>query len=144
MYFGLLLDKSIVGVAESENRVAAIFLLSVWALEPPKRSFLPYSGSYGCLMAERQLEMLRNPRLRPRRVCVCVASVSNHCPHLYMLGLRTVVLFLNFYMQFGWASLFYQSYSNISNSDAYNTTPYEIQFSDWRRICIYPCLPVSR
>ena len=71
MYFGLLLDKSIVGVAESENRVAAIFLLSVWALEPPKRSFLPYSGSYGCLMADRRLEMLRNPRLRPRRVCVC-------------------------------------------------------------------------
>ena len=50
-----------VGVAESEKRVAAIFLLPVWILEPPKRSFLPYSGSYGCLVADRRPEMLRNP-----------------------------------------------------------------------------------
>ena len=34
MYFGLLLDKLKVGVAESEKRVAAIFLLPVWPLEP--------------------------------------------------------------------------------------------------------------
>ena len=52
VYFGLLLILTQVGVAESEKRVAAIFLLSVWTLEPTKRSFLPYSGSYGCLMAD--------------------------------------------------------------------------------------------
>jgi len=52
VYFGLLLDKKKVGVAESEKRVAAIFLLPVWALEPLKRSFLPHSGSYGCLVAD--------------------------------------------------------------------------------------------
>jgi len=56
VYFGLLSDKPKVGVAESEKRVAAIFLLPVWALEPPKRSFLPFSGSYGCLVAGRRLE----------------------------------------------------------------------------------------
>jgi len=44
--FGLLLDKSTVLVAESEKRVAAIFLLLVWSIEPPERSFLPYSGLY--------------------------------------------------------------------------------------------------
>ena len=54
MYFGLLLVLEQVGVAESEKRVAAIFLLPVWALEPPKRSFRPYSGSYGCLVADRR------------------------------------------------------------------------------------------
>jgi len=48
VYFGLLLDKSKVGVAESEKWVAAIFLLSVWPLEPPGRSFLPYSGLILC------------------------------------------------------------------------------------------------
>ena len=47
VYFGLLLILTEVEVAESEKRVAAIFLLPVWALEPPKRSILPYSGSYG-------------------------------------------------------------------------------------------------
>ena len=35
MYFGLLLDKLKVVVAESEKRVAAIVLLPVWPLEPP-------------------------------------------------------------------------------------------------------------
>ena len=69
VYFGLLLVLTQVGVAESEKRVAAIFLLPVWALEPPKRCFLPYSGSYGCLVADRRPTMSRNPRLRPRRVC---------------------------------------------------------------------------
>ena len=39
MYFGLLLDKSTVWVDESEKRVTAIFLLPVWPLEPPERSF---------------------------------------------------------------------------------------------------------
>ena len=39
MYFGLLLDKSKVGVAESEKRVAAVFLLPIRPLEPPGRSF---------------------------------------------------------------------------------------------------------
>ena len=34
VYFGLLLVLTQVGVAESEKRVAAIFLLPVWALEP--------------------------------------------------------------------------------------------------------------
>ena len=41
VYFGLLLDKLTVWVAESENRVAAIFLLPVWPIEPPGRSFFP-------------------------------------------------------------------------------------------------------
>jgi len=54
VYFGLLLVLKEVGVAESEKRVAAIFLLPVWALEPRRRSFLPCSGSYGCLMAGRR------------------------------------------------------------------------------------------
>ena len=58
MYFGLLLDKLKVEVAKSEKRVAAIFLLPVWPLEPPGRSFLPYSRLYGCRMADRRLEML--------------------------------------------------------------------------------------
>ena len=51
MYFGLLLDKSKVGVAESEKRVAAIFLLLVWPLEPPGRSFLPYSGVHVLMLS---------------------------------------------------------------------------------------------
>ena len=58
MYFGLLLDKSKVGVAESEKRVAAIFLLTIRPLEPPGRSFLPYSGMYCRRIAHRRLEML--------------------------------------------------------------------------------------
>jgi len=58
VYFGLLSILPQVGVAVSEKRVAAIFLLPVWALEPAKRSFLPYSGSYGCLMAGTRPEML--------------------------------------------------------------------------------------
>ena len=58
MYFGLLLDKSKLGVAESEKRVAAIFLLPVWSLEPPGRSFLPYSGLYCRRIAHERLEML--------------------------------------------------------------------------------------
>jgi len=39
VYFGLLSVKSKVGVAESKKRVAAIFLLPVWPLEHPGRSF---------------------------------------------------------------------------------------------------------
>ena len=39
VYFGLLLVKSEFGVAESEKRVASIFLLPVWPREPPGRSF---------------------------------------------------------------------------------------------------------
>ena len=39
VYFGLLLEKSKLGVPESEKRVVAIFLLPVWPLEPPGRSF---------------------------------------------------------------------------------------------------------
>ena len=39
MYFGLLLVKSEFGVAESEKRVAGIFLLPVWPLEPPGALF---------------------------------------------------------------------------------------------------------
>jgi len=39
MYFGLLFDKLKVGVAESEKRVAAIFLLPVWPLAPWKLFF---------------------------------------------------------------------------------------------------------
>ena len=63
MYFGLLSILTQVGVAESEKRVAAIFLLPVWALEPPKRSFLPFSGSYGCLAADRRPAKLGIPGL---------------------------------------------------------------------------------
>jgi len=58
VYFGLLFDKSKVGVAESKKRIAAIFLLTVWPLEPPGRSFLPYSGLYCRRIAHRRLEML--------------------------------------------------------------------------------------
>jgi len=58
VYFGLLLDKLKVGVAESEKRVAAIFLLPVFPLEPPGRSFLPYSGLHCRRIAHRRLEML--------------------------------------------------------------------------------------
>ena len=58
MYFGLLLVKSKFGVAESEKRVAAIFLLPVWPLEPPGGSFLPYSGVHCRRIAHRRLEML--------------------------------------------------------------------------------------
>ena len=68
VYFGLLSILTQVGVAESEKRVAAIFLLPVWALEFRKRSFLPFSGPYGCLVGDRRPEMSRKPRLRPRRV----------------------------------------------------------------------------
>ena len=58
VYFGLLLDKSTVGVAESEQRVAAIFLLPVWPLQPPGRSFLPYSGLHCRRIAHGRLKML--------------------------------------------------------------------------------------
>ena len=58
MYFGLLLVKSKFGVAESEKRVAAIFLLPVWPLEPAGSSLLPYSGLYTRGIAHRRLEML--------------------------------------------------------------------------------------
>ena len=58
VYFGLLLVKSEFGVAESEKRVAAIFLLPVWPLEPPGGCFLPYSGLYCRRIAHRRLEML--------------------------------------------------------------------------------------
>ena len=58
MYFGLLFVKSKVGVAESEKRVAAIFLLPVWPLELPGGSFLPYSGPHGCSIADSRFKML--------------------------------------------------------------------------------------
>ena len=46
----------VIGLAESEKRVAAIFLLPVWPLEPPGRSFLLYSGLYCRGIVHRQLE----------------------------------------------------------------------------------------
>ena len=58
VYFGLLFVKSEFGVAKSEKRVAAIFLLPVWPLKPPGRSFLPYSGLYCCGIAHGRLEIL--------------------------------------------------------------------------------------
>ena len=58
MYFGLLWDKLKVGVAESEKRVPAIFLLPVWPLEPLGGSFLPYSGLCCHRIAHRPLEIL--------------------------------------------------------------------------------------
>jgi len=58
VHFGLLLDKSKVGVAESEKRVAAIFILPVWPLVPSGGSFLPYSGLYCRRIAHGRLEML--------------------------------------------------------------------------------------
>ena len=61
VYFGLLLVLKQVGVAESEKRVAAIFLLPVWAPEPPERSFRPYTGSYGCLVARRRPDDVAQP-----------------------------------------------------------------------------------
>ena len=45
-------------VAESKNRVAAIFLFPVWSLAPLRRWFLPYSGPYGRRIADSRLEML--------------------------------------------------------------------------------------
>ena len=45
-------------MAESKNRVAAIFLLPVWPVALPGRSFLPYSDPYGCRIADRRLHML--------------------------------------------------------------------------------------
>ena len=75
MYFGLLLDKSKVGVAESEKRVAAIFLLPIWLLEPPGRSFFPYSGLHCRRIARGRLEILSvrktvapNLNLQPRSI----------------------------------------------------------------------------
>ena len=58
MYFGLLLVKSKFRVAELEKRVATIFLLPVWPIEPPGGSFLQYSGPYGCSIADSRFEML--------------------------------------------------------------------------------------
>ena len=58
VYFGLLFVKSKVGIAESEKLVAAIFLLPVWPLEPPRRTFLPYSGLHCRRIAHERLEML--------------------------------------------------------------------------------------
>ena len=58
LYFGLLLEKSTVGVTELEKRVAAIFLLPVWPLEPPGGSFLFYSGLYCRRIAHRRTQML--------------------------------------------------------------------------------------
>jgi len=58
LYFGLLLVKSEFGVTESEKWVVAIFVLPVWPLDPPGRSFLPYSGLYCHGIAHRRLEML--------------------------------------------------------------------------------------
>ena len=70
VYFGLLLVKSEFGVAESEKRVAAIFLLPVWPLEPPGRSFLPYSGLHCRRIAHGRLEMLsiRTPGAQNRNL----------------------------------------------------------------------------
>ena len=58
VYFGLLLVKSEFWVAESEKRVAAIFLFPVWPLEPAGSSLLPCSGLYCRVIAHRRLEML--------------------------------------------------------------------------------------
>ena len=58
VYFGLLFVKSKVGIAESEKLVAAIFLLPVWPLEPPGRTFFPYSGLHCRRIAHERLEML--------------------------------------------------------------------------------------
>jgi len=58
VYFGLVLVKSEFVVAESGKRVTAIFLLPVWPLEPPGRSFLPYSGVYCRGIVHRRLEKL--------------------------------------------------------------------------------------
>ena len=41
-----------------KKRLAAIFLLPVWPLEPSVRFFLPYSGLYCRGIAYRRLEML--------------------------------------------------------------------------------------
>ena len=58
VYFGLLVVKSEFVDAETGKRVAAIFLLPVWPLEPPGRSFLPYSGLYCRGIVHRRLEKL--------------------------------------------------------------------------------------
>jgi len=66
--FGLLLVKLEFVVAESEKRVAAIFLLPVWPLEPPGRSFLLYSGLYCRGIVHRRLEKL-SIRNRVHQIC---------------------------------------------------------------------------
>ena len=54
-----------VGVAESKKRVAAIFLLPVWPLQPSGRYFLPFSGPYDCRIADIRLEIfpVRKPNV---------------------------------------------------------------------------------
>jgi len=60
VYFGLLLVKSEFGVAESEKRVASIFLLPVWPREPPGRSFCLFALFWPVLrsIVHRRLEKL--------------------------------------------------------------------------------------
>jgi len=88
VYFGLLLILTQVGVAESEKRVAAIFLIPVWTLEPPKRSFLPYSGSYSCLMADRRLEMFPVTKTSAKNP-VATPEVAVYSGLLLVLTLKT-------------------------------------------------------
>ena len=67
MYFGLLLNKSKGGVAESEKLVAAIFLVPVWPLVPPGGSFcLILVCIVAVYIAHKRLKMLsiRRPRAR--------------------------------------------------------------------------------
>ena len=45
-----------VGVGESKNLVAAIFLLPVWPLAHPDLPFLPYSGLY-CRISSRMASL---------------------------------------------------------------------------------------
>ena len=56
MYFGLLLVKSKFGFAESEKRVAAIFLLPAWPLEPAGSSF----ALFWPVMARYRTSTVRN------------------------------------------------------------------------------------
>jgi len=95
VYFGLLLDKSKVGVAESGKQVAAIFLLPVWPLEPPGRSFLPYSGLYCRRIAHRRLEMLsvstlgaQNSNLGPELLSKMLEMVRNAVKFIFIRKMR--------------------------------------------------------
>jgi len=58
VYFGLLLDKSKVGLAESEKLIAAIFILPGLASRAPGVLLLPYSGLYCRGIIHRRLEKL--------------------------------------------------------------------------------------
>ena len=74
MYFGLLLVKSEFGVAESEKRVAAIFLFPVWPLEPPGAFF----ASFWPVLLRYRISTARNAFYK-KTACTKSKSVAREC-----------------------------------------------------------------